>query len=607
MTANERSVPRVPHTIGRRALLRFGAAAVAVAALDACSAASTATNTPVPVSSAGGTAAAGSASPTTVGGSAAAATQPITGTTVASAAPVPAPTTAAGNRPNIVFINTDDLDMASMPTMPKVKSLLTDQGTSCTNFFVNVSLCGPSRATFLRGQYARNTQVLTNGGDNGGFARAYAAGIEKSTIATWLQAAGYRTGLVGKYLNGYGVPKSGAPNMYIPPGWSEWYGGTSVEYYNYTLNENGKLVKYGNGPQDYLTDVLSGKAADFITRAAANPAPFFLYIAPKAPHSPATPAPKYANAFPDAKAPRPSSYNEQDVSDKPQWVQKLPLLDAKRQARIDQAYRMRIQTMQSVDDLVENVVNTLRATGRLDNTYIVFASDNGFMLGEHRIPGGKQVPYEESIRLPLIVRGPGIAAGKTMDQLVGNVDFAPTFAQWGGASVPDFVDGRSFAPLLAGGAADGWRQAFLIEHFTQTGSANATPGKKGKQAKQAKQGTALPAATAQATPRVASGSAATGKGGTAAPSGTSAPQATNGGNAIPEFHGLRAKDYVYLEYTTKERELYDLTKDPDELQNIAASADPALLAQLAARLAQVQQATGAALRAAEQQPMPAVR
>ena len=556
--------------------------------------------------------AAGSASPTTAGGSIAAATLPITGTAVTSAASVPASSTAAGNRPNILFINTDDLDRASLPAMPKLKALIADQGATCTNFFVNVSLCAPSRSTFLRGQYARNTQVLTNGGDNGGFARAFAVGMEKSTIATWLQAAGYRTGLVGKYLNGYGSPKSGAPNAYIPPGWSEWYGGTNVAYYDYTLNENGKLVKYGNGPQDYLTDVLSGKAVDFITRAAANPAPFFLYIAPKAPHGPATPAPKYANAFPDAKAPRPPSYNEPDVSDKPQWVRQLPSLNDKQQAQIDQAYRRRIQTLQSVDDLVENVVNTLRATGRLDATYIVFSSDNGFMLGEHRDPTGKQVPYEESFRLPLFVRGPGIAAASTMEQLVGNVDLAPTFAQWAGTSVPDFVDGRSFAPLLAGGAVDGWRQAFLIEHFDTSGAASAKQGKQGKQATQATRGTALPAATARATPAAARGKGGNAKqtraAGTTTAAGTGAPPAAKGGSGrVPEFHGLRAKDYVYIEYVTQERELYDLTTDPYELQNIAGSADPALLSQLAARLAAVQRGGGAVVRAAEQQPMPAIR
>jgi arylsulfatase A-like enzyme len=523
--------------------LQLGAAVVASAALAA-------TETPVP-------------SLFAAARSVAAAAIPASGAvTAASGATQPSGAPAADARPNIVFINTDDLDMAEVPTMPKVKSLLADQGATCTNFFVTVSLCCPSRSTFLRGQYAHNTQVLTNGGENGGYARAHALGIENSTVATWLQDAGYHTGLMGKYLNGY--PTKDIPETYMPPGWNEWYSpveGNAYDEFGYKMNENGTVVTYGKDPQDYMTDVLSGKAADFIRRAASAPAPFFLYVATYAPHQPATPAPKYANAFPDAKAPRPPSYNEQDVSDKPAWVQRLPLLSDNEQANLDDLYRKRIETLQSVDDLVENVVNTLQATGALANTYIVFSSDNGFHLGQHREQAGKQAPYEEDNHLPLIVRGPYIEAGKIVGSLIGNVDFAPTFALWANANVPDFVDGNSFARLLAGAAPVGWRQEFLIEHFTQT---------------------------------------------SAAASGAGTPAATRAAGGIPEFHGLRTADYVYVEYVTKERELYDLTNDADELQNIAGSADPALLDMLSARLAELKTGAGASLRAAEQKPMPAL-
>ncbi len=475
--------------------------------------------------------------------------------------PVSSDAPASGNRPNIVFINTDDLDTASMSFMPKVKSLLTDQGTSFSNFFLNVSLCCPSRTTFLRGQYAHNTQVLTNGGTNGGYARVHALGLEQSTVATWLQAAGYHTGQMGKYLNGYRKD-----DTTVPPGWNEWYGSDDgYPEFNYRLNENGKIVQYGNKPEDYLTDVLAGKAADFVTRAASGTQPFFLYIATFAPHNPATPAPRYANAFPDAKAPRSPSYNEADVRDKPQWVQGLPLLDEKRQAADDELFRKRIQTLQSVDDLVERVVTTLQTAGALENTYIVFSSDNGFHLGQHREVAGKQAPYEEDIRVPLIVRGPGVAAGRAVDALVGNVDYAPTFAAWAGAAVPDFVDGRSFAPLLANGAGPAWRTAYLIEHYTEGGRTARHPGKTTHAAKMK-----------------------TGKGG------------------IPEFHGMRTQQYVYIEYATNERELYDLTKDPDELQNSAGTASPMLLGQLSTRLADLVKGAGVPLRTVEDQPVPAL-
>jgi hypothetical protein len=214
---NEQSIPCLSRRVGRRALLQLGAAA-AVAALDACSRPSSATGTAAPVPSASGSAAAGSATPTALS-NAAVATPHSPATTAVGTSPASVTSAAAGNRPNIIFINTDDLDTASLPTMPKLKSQMADQGTACSNFFVTVSLCCPSRSTFLRGQYAHNTQVLTNGGDNGGYARAHALGIENSTVATWLQAAGYHTGLMGKYLNGY--PSKDVPETYVPPGWNE--------------------------------------------------------------------------------------------------------------------------------------------------------------------------------------------------------------------------------------------------------------------------------------------------------------------------------------------------------------------------------------------------
>ncbi len=590
---------------GRRCALKLGAL-VALASLEACSSGSSASPTgtagasptsgpavsPTTASAGVATTMAPSAAATSGTGSAVASGRPAMTAAASSVTTGTRPATianaAGGNRPNIILINTDDLDTKSLPVMPKLKALMTDQGTTFPNYFVNVSLCCPSRSALLRGQYAHNNEVLTNQNPNGGYAHVHALGIENSTIATWLQAAGYRTALMGKYLNGY--PASVA-DTFVPPGWTEWYSpvaGNAYSEYNYKLNENGKVVAYTKKPEDYLTDVIANKATDFIKRSASDPAPFFLYLPTYAPHGPATPGPKYENAFPDAKAPRSPAYNEQDVADKPQWVQNMPPLAAKQQTMIDELYRKRIQSLQSVDDLIENVINTLKDVGKLDNTYVIFTSDNGFHLGEHREPSGKQAPYEEDIRLPLIVRGPGVAAGKSIEPFVGNVDFAPTFAQWAGATVPDFVDGRSFAPLLSGGAADAWRQTFLIAHYT----AESRRGKR-------------PAATGvpprrQATP---GGSAAASTTASGVPETDEEVEAAVG-RGIPEFHGLRAKDYVYIEYATKERELYDLAKDPYELQNIAKTANPALLTQLSARLGDLQKASGATFRTAEAQPMP---
>ncbi len=459
----------------------------------------------------------------------------------------------AARAPNIVFVLTDDLNLDEISVMPHLKTLLSDQGATFTNQFVSVSLCCPSRTSILRGQYSHNTGVQTNGGSNGGFETAYALGVEKSTVATWLQAAGYRTALFGKYLNGY--PNT-APATYIPPGWDEWYsaakGGNPYSEFNYTLNENGKLVKYGSSPADYGTDVYAGKATDFMTRSTKESKPFFTYISLYAPHQPATPAPRHAKLFQGVKAPRTANYNEANVSDKPAFLRNLPVMSAAVQNRVDALYRLRLQSLQAVDEAIQKIVDTLRATRQLENTFIVFSSDNGFHLGNHRMPSGKQTAFEEDIHLPLIVRGPGVKAGVKLEGMVGNIDFAPTFADWAGVKPPETVDGRSFAPLLSTNSPSAnppaeWRTTYLIEHWMESNAPRVRAT-----------GTEEPADQDQSK---------------AAPL-----------RGIPEFHALRTAAYTYVEYVTGERELYDLKNDAQQLTNIASQADPKLLESLAARL-----------------------
>jgi N-acetylglucosamine-6-sulfatase len=237
----------------------------------------------------------------------------------ASPAASPAVTPSA-ERPNVVLIVTDDLDARSVEAMPAVRSLLHEQGVRFTNAFASTPLCCPARVSILRGQYVHNHGVLSNGGPYGGFTTFRRRGGEDSTVATWLQAAGYRTALLGKYLNGY--PEEADPT-YVPPGWDEWYafaGGTSGFYADYELNENGRLVPYGSAPGDYSTDVLSAKATEFIERTTTADQPFFLYLAPYAPHAPRLPAPRHADTFADVQVPRSPAFNEADVSDKPGWV-----------------------------------------------------------------------------------------------------------------------------------------------------------------------------------------------------------------------------------------------------------------------------------------------
>jgi len=493
---------------------------------------------------------------------------------------------ASAPRPNIVFILTDDLDLdlGGFDAMPRVKRLLAEQGTSFSSFFVPISLCCPSRTSILLGELAHNHRVYSNDPPDGGFDVFQRLGHDHATIATALRAAGYRTALMGKYLNGY---PHGFPHDYVPPGWDEWdvpSNGDPYSGFDYLLNENGRLVAHGNAPQDYLTDVLSDKAARF---AAQAPEPFFLYVAPYVPHKPATPAPRHQNLFPGVAAPRTPSWNEADVSAKPLPYRNVPPLGDADVRYIDGLYRRRLQSLQAVDEMVERLVAVLAAQGRLANTFLVFTSDNGFHMGQHRLRPGKYTAYEEDIHVPLVVRGPGIAAGRTIDALVESIDLTPTFAAWGGAALRIRPDGRSLVPLLAAAAAPGgWRQAVLVEQHafnppTRRSAAGGEPD------------LALDPASRRG------------------PDGLLEPldagdRAGLGTNPPLTYVALRSKGLKYVEYTDGERELYDLRADPYELHNLQAKAAPALLVRLSAILQAMRTCAGASCRAADSVPVPAL-
>src|SRR5829696_3330195 len=297
---------------------------------------------------------------------------------------------ALSAKPNIVFILADDMRKDDLKYMPKTRSALQDKGMSFENAFVSHALCCPSRATIMRGQYAHNTHVWSNGSTDsssttsGGLQAYKDNGGEQDNVATRLDAAGYRTGLFGKYLNGYdGSTK--------PTGWDRWFGGVmgGDEYYNYDVNDDGTLRHFGTTSSDYSTDVISRKTNTFISSSASLGTPFFAYVAPVAPHAPSTPAPRDVNTFDGEKAPRLPSFNERDVSDKPSWIRQLPRLTSEQIAAIDGRHEKRVRSLQALDDLVKGVVDTLNNAGAMDDTYIFFTSDNGFHHGEHRILNGK--------------------------------------------------------------------------------------------------------------------------------------------------------------------------------------------------------------------------
>ena len=393
--------------------------------------------------------------------------------------------------PNIVVIMADDLDLGSFnkmiaeSLMPNTVAHLIDQGITFTNAFVSTSLCCPSRATFLTGQYTHNHGVLSNNPPDGGVVFFE----DSSTLATWLQEAGYRTGFVGKYLNGYGTnlwPNSSKDDPgYVPPGWNDWQaliGNSTYQVYGYWINDNTTLIQHGSNESDYQTDVLARRAADFIAESEAVDAqPFFLYVSPLAPHIesilPETPdcegtlwgktirpAPRHVGTLPpDIVLPKPISFNEADLSDKPSFLHNLSPMDPRAINCAETQYRDRLGSLRAVDDMIGTIFDALAASGELDNSIVIFTSDNGYFHGEHRLVG-KVFAYEEAIRVPLLFRPAAGTAPSIVDRFVINNDLAPTIAELAGATPGVVVDGRTFVPLLDDPSGP-WRSRFLVSHL----------------------------------------------------------------------------------------------------------------------------------------------
>ena len=309
--------------------------------------------------------------------------------------------------------------------MPRVQALLIKQGLAFKNAFVTTPLCCPSRASILTGQYPHNNDIMGNAPPLGGFVKFRDRGLEGSTVATWLRSTGYRTALFGKYLNGY--PTADNP-AYVPAGWDVWNGkferGPDIgDYFGYKLNENGRVMAYGNDPSAYLTDVLADKAvAAFRAQRAIGGGHSFstllrmLHMPKESQRSTDSCATtQRRNGTHDRTST--ISFNEADVSDKPSRFQGLPVPNTKQIGELDQEYRTRVESLLAVDEAVERIIKALADQGELANSYIFFMADNGYLLGQHRMPRRKGVPYEESIRVPLVVRGPGIPAGQSIDSL----------------------------------------------------------------------------------------------------------------------------------------------------------------------------------------------
>ena len=406
--------------------------------------------------------------------------------------------------PSIVLVLSDDQRWDTLWAMPTVQEALVAHGVSFTNSFVVNPLCCPSRASILTGRYSHSTGVYLNSGPRGGFG----AFRDASTIATLLHAHGYTTGLIGKYLNGYG--NAGTPRDYVPPGWDRWLAFSGgPRYYDYHLSDGKTTTAYGSRPNDYSTTVLTRAAVAFIKTAKR---PFFLVFAPYAPHEPAIPPPGYDSAFQHFVWWRPPSFNERDVSDKPAYVRALPKLTPQQIERAIAFGRQQLESALGVDNGVRAILEVLVKRHMLETTAIAYTSDNGVAWGEHPfIAARKLVPYEEPIRVPLVIRYDPLIREEASEvgHLVLNLDLAPTFAALAGLSMPQ-ADGLNMIPLLTPQSDAPWRSDFLIEHL----------------------------------------------------SGPPQP-------AVPTYCAVRTERYKYVLYQTREEELYDLLRDPHELNNLA--------------------------------------
>jgi arylsulfatase A-like enzyme len=422
---------------------------------------------------------------------------------------------AGAKKPSIVFVLTDDLSWNLVQYMPSVLAMQ-QEGTTFSNYFVTDSLCCPSRSSIFTGKFPHSTGVYTNNRRDGGYAAFLSHGNEPLTFAVALQRGGYRTAMLGKYLNGYLPRKHG-----VPPGWSEWaVAGHAYPEFDYALNQNGRVVHYGDKPQDYLTDVLAGLADAFVRKAPHGP--FFIEVATFAPHGPYIPAPRDAAKFPGLTAPRTAAFGARPDAEAPKWLKEIPPLSPGDVANIDKHFRMRAQSVLAVDKMIGQLRATLTALGVDRDTYVVFSSDNGLHMGEYSMRPGKMTPFDIDVHVPLIVVGPGVAKGRVVDEIVENVDLAPTFTELAGASAPTSPDGRSLVALLQGGSVSEWRRMALIEHRRP-----------------------FPDSTDPDAPLL---------------------HAEN----PTSYEAVRTAKAMYVEYETGEVGYYELGTDPEELRNVAS-------------------------------------
>lgn len=437
---------------------------------------------------------------------------------------------------NVIVVLADDLDTPTWNEIPRLKAL-ESRGMTFTNFNVNVSMCCPSRVSLMRGQYVHNHGVISNHVETGGGWETFRdRGEVEDCLPTWLQDAGVETALFGKYLNGYpgDSPETGPES--IPAGWNEWFVPHKKQYdnFDYTVNDNGSTVTYGSAPQDYLTDVLDRRTQSYLDSRDPGQS-FYLQINPTVPHLPAVVAPRHLGSHAGAKVPRVKSYNAIDNQDAPGWLKRLPKLTDAQLKEYDALWQQRLESTESIADLVDNLFLSLARNGLTDSTTVIITSDNGFQFATNRLPPSKRTAYDQSASVPMVVIGPGIQPGTTVDAMTSMIDVAPTVMELVGGSAPTWVDGRSLLPWLRGVTPMEWREAVLVENLAWASGSDPDSER----------------------------------------------------FAIPRYIALRTQEWIYVEYFRGERELYNRIKDPYNLRNVYRTADPKLKRVLRQQLLQL--------------------
>ncbi|HYJ68631.1 MAG TPA: sulfatase [Nocardioidaceae bacterium] len=477
--------------------------------------------------------------------------------TLSAVQPGPAPAAEAPQgRPNIVMIMADDMRKGDLRWMPKTRRLLGGEGARFTNSFASYPLCCPARASFLTGQYTHNHHVWSHRPPYG-----FTSFDDDRTLPVWLRRSGYKTLFLGKYLNGYGRQPlaNGNPSVrYVPPGWSQWRGsidgglsknnpkdGNTYRYRDMTLNVNGTLKPHQG---QYSTRLIGQQSTDLIKRYAPKAAPFFLYASYVAPHAgrpiesddprgvlrndgkithiktPAVPS-SVRGRF-NAQIPKAEGLpSERDVSDKPAFIRNLPRINKREASAMREAARQRAEAVWVLDSQVSRTIKALSAAGELGNTLVMFTSDNGYFQGEHRMRQGKTLPYEPSLRTPLLMRGPGIPHGVNRPSPFLTIDFAPTILDAAGANLRKSIDGQPLLGVARHGGG-GWKRPVL----TETGPRSTITG------------------AAESRPPLKLGSTTR--------------------DDKPYSVGVRTRRYLYVEHLSGEKELYDMRTDPAQVRSV---------------------------------------